>query len=562
VKTICLYTELEAFSGYIKQDVKYIHRLVRDLKLTCLFYDQVIVNTPAIVEHPLTLPAFEVMSPFVRSGILWTSGQTKVAKEDPYQLVTSKADVFYEDIKSDRLILSINEVLQRWGEITPASWSLLRDANNQIADANNHVISHLSAMAVEKADIIYRDKIIDEVKRMQSDNLFSRDYLLAKIGKLKGEASISTISQMAIIVQTEYLKQGVKNIGNIKTVIFPGFFVRETKKIALLKDYLPVDKKTIPTAIKRIFKMGHSINELLNLPMPKLYLLATSKEWLLWRQYLLSDSFNLAVAKLTMPVFLKKQLIDKIKTENDKTIKPAPIGVVSEWQLIAKSLLGTTSKTVQEKSHFILNLKTRKLYLKESDKSIILNNSHLILLSVLILSGDIGLQIEQLEQFDIGHKTISSKNKKNYSKNKQGKGFNETIKNRLYVLRNRINTKIAPLNLNICIDEKKSWRLSLPENHSISLEGSVWEIQEKPNPIEEKPLKLTANTQKLYFLLKEHSPEFLSSEKISAKLFNGLTNQQKKVSDTVYRLQKQLKDSDYTIIRDYVGGYALVEDTN
>ncbi len=66
---ICTYNELDNYTGSISQNIADLPRLVSELKLACLLYDRVILHSNNIMEHRLTLPACEILSPFVKTGV-------------------------------------------------------------------------------------------------------------------------------------------------------------------------------------------------------------------------------------------------------------------------------------------------------------------------------------------------------------------------------------------------------------------------------------------------------------------------------------------------------------
>ncbi|KHD04742.1 hypothetical protein PN36_26365 [Candidatus Thiomargarita nelsonii] len=95
-KSVCLYSELEAYSGSISHNPSDLHRLIWDLKFACLFYDVVIVHRKNILEHSLTLPAFEILAPFVLSGKLWTStGDSSKSPQDYFEEKVQQLDDFF-----------------------------------------------------------------------------------------------------------------------------------------------------------------------------------------------------------------------------------------------------------------------------------------------------------------------------------------------------------------------------------------------------------------------------------------------------------------------------------
>jgi len=91
-QSVCLYSELEPYSGSISNNLSDLPRLIWDLKLACLFYDVVVVHRRNILEHRLTLPAFEILALFVKCGQLWTSANESDRLPEDY--VEQKAQQF------------------------------------------------------------------------------------------------------------------------------------------------------------------------------------------------------------------------------------------------------------------------------------------------------------------------------------------------------------------------------------------------------------------------------------------------------------------------------------
>lgn len=547
-----MYSELDAFSGYIRHNVNDIRPLVRDLKLACLFYDQVIINTPAFAEHPLTLPAFEILSPFVQSGILWTS--TKNSHETPFDFVHHRMMYSYHEEKNKKIPVSINKTLERWEKITPSKWSIFRNANAQINDATSNIIKNLSLLKTPKTEYLYKQIFLEILQTMQSNNIFDRDYLLAKIASSKEELSQETVNNIAILIQSEYINQGVHNKG-YKIVLFPGLFVRKTNRTDLLNKYLPIDLITLPTAIRRFQNMGYSIKPLLTIPVNELFILASSEAWVKWRKHLLSDQWSKENDIEMLSLFLSKVPLGKAVDILYENIKPASAIILPKWQLIGKSGLGVVSQR-KKRYNFSLNITTRKLYLGKGDKDIFLEKSYVNLLSILISSGNIGLSTEQIKLFDIEKRVILNSNNGLHTKYRKNETLDKSTLNRLYVLKNRVNKKIHPLKIMI---SNSLWKLKLPDGYSISLMGSVWESEKKRSIQKEKVPKLPPKSKNIFLLLKNKSPNFVHSEIIVSSFYRNSPNAKKKVSDAIYRLQQQLKSSSYIIIKDYNGGYALIK---
>ena len=145
---VTYYGELDPFSGSVAQGQADLVRAVDDLQLALLFSDVVIVPPGNLLEHALTLPAFEARAPFVAAGRLTTT--TDPSSSGPHALIDERVDVYLEERargstttpmlgrppKAKPLTIrrhrSIEEVRGRWHAVLPASWTLARDVGTQI----------------------------------------------------------------------------------------------------------------------------------------------------------------------------------------------------------------------------------------------------------------------------------------------------------------------------------------------------------------------------------------------------------------------------------------------
>jgi hypothetical protein len=466
--------------------------------------------------------------------------------------------IVFQDSKRNKSKTALNETIHRWESITPNNWDLLRNADNQAKNATTNIITHISVLETLKSECLYKDKILETVQRMQNDDIFNRDYMLASIGTFRGKLPLNTLNSISTIVQSEYINQGSSNKQNAKIVLFPGFFVRKTNQTDILKNYLPIDTITLPTAIRRFLRLGYSINTLLKLPVNELYVLATSESWIAWRQLLVSENWTQENSNEMIKWYFREIPFCQALELSFKNIYPTPITVASEWQLIGKSTLGTVSQSLHKKAdnEFVLDLSTRKLYLKNSSYSVTLDCSHIVVISALVSSGSTGLHLEQIKQLDLENKGLV------YLKNKlksENSVFDTSQLNRLHVLKNRINKKISSLDISVQVNQYNCWFLELPEGYTISIQNVVWSAKIDNKTQNDLLPKLSTQNKKLYLLLKQYSPSFLNSKRIAEELFDTSSNTQKKVSDSIYKLQKQLQNSSYVIIRDYLGGYALIQ---
>jgi len=166
LKHFNLYSELEPYSGSISHNPSDFPHLVWDLKFACLFYDVVVVHRRNILEHPLTLPAFERLKPFVKCGTLWTSANQYDGLPQNYiEQETQKLKDFFNRgyIKK---INAVDDIKDRWLPIKPDEWKIRRNGNEQAAWVLKNIDDDLSKYNKFKQ----LNPLFDLVKRMRADN--------------------------------------------------------------------------------------------------------------------------------------------------------------------------------------------------------------------------------------------------------------------------------------------------------------------------------------------------------------------------------------------------------
>lgn len=145
------YGELDPLSGIVDEGPESLDAVIRELALLCLLYDAVVVPPENFLAHPLALPAFESLSPFVTAGRL-TSSHEPAGPDIPSFIANAAAR--REDAcrkggraRRDRPSLSrppgrgrsagpsprgVDEVVGRWRALLPERWPILRDVAGQI----------------------------------------------------------------------------------------------------------------------------------------------------------------------------------------------------------------------------------------------------------------------------------------------------------------------------------------------------------------------------------------------------------------------------------------------
>ena len=578
-QSICYYTELDPYSGSISQNPTDLPQLVWDLKFACLFYDAVLVSGSNILEHRLTLPAFELLAPFVRIGKLWTS--TNYNSGQPIDFLMKRAEEFF-GAKANagtrkKRYSEINEIKDRWENIIPTQWLVQRNVHAQVQNG----ISNFSQYLFEKLKNHRSQSVhhlLDSMERMRADKIFDRHVVLAQLGSLRETLYFSDVSEIAIMLQREYL-EGSKHHGESGSLIFPSKFAQRLKQSDFQK--MPdFDYWTFTNAKERLNKMGIDLNQLIALPVSDLFEIAQSKEWLSFRQFLLQPENDNEQQKEIAAILARSQHFkEKLTTllsgnyvKNTQIYSPVPTIIPANWLLSGQTLLGTVSVSTdyreQQSSKFILNLHNRKIYKTTSpSQQFGLEKPQVNLLALLAITGKLGVHIEHIKQLDIELNLLEHDNLTWQSQANQAteldKALDRARLDKINVLKTRTNKKLERIGLKVCVEKGKG-RWYLCERDSgvsiiLYLAGTAWETPEKKA---EKyvPKDLSKQSRILWDYLWECSPGFVSAEAIASILGKEKKPSKKQVSDAIYKLNKALTTTNekWIVSRNHQGEYCLV----
>jgi len=171
-----------------------------------------------VLEHPLTLPAFEILAPFVQSGQLWISANDSDNLPQDYLLQkVEQLDAFFGRGYLKK-IKAVVEIKERWLRIIPADWKIRRNADEQTACVLKNIDEYLSSFKDNKFKQLH--SLCDFVQRMRADNNFNKEEILARIGKLRGLLHPALLSEMATLIQIEFVRSGAHF--NQNAIIYPG----------------------------------------------------------------------------------------------------------------------------------------------------------------------------------------------------------------------------------------------------------------------------------------------------------------------------------------------------
>lgn len=579
-QSVCLYSELEPFSGSISHNSSDLPRLIWDLKLACLFYDVVVVHRRNLFEHPLTLPAFEILAPFVKSGQLWTSANESDSLPEYY--VRQKVQQLEKFFVSNRVARNIkntkkrkklvNDIKDRWRRIVPVDWKIKRCGCEQAASVLNNIDDYLSQFKDNKFRLVH--PLLDLVQRMRADNDFDKELILAKVGTLRGQIHSARLSEIATLIQTEFVRAGAKFN---HAVIYPGQSAQYLTNTHFGR--LPfADQKTWHQAKERLDNVGLNLDQLLNLPVEALFEIAQSEAWQTIRKALLNDIFNAEIqqqmrsAFSTDLSFLKKLENIYISGHFQPVENPSPllspIFMPSPWALANQSLWvnASVAASVNDKKSsntLILDLDSGVLYNDNSPiAQVQLSLKETELLSNLVEAGESGLTFEHLKQLQLEFDLITRPIPKWESLVEQRANYNDALLARNHKFRTSLNKKLQSLGLKIAAKKgPEKWYLETG-NSVIKLSSGVLGKNSDKKQINYTPQGLSPQSKVIWNCLREYYPRFVSAKAIAEVLgieWNEKT--QKQISDAVYRLKKRLlkKNEPWMIKPHYsIGEYALV----
>jgi len=596
-KTVCLYGELDPVSGSIPQHISAVNQVVRQLKIACLCYDQVIVNTSAIFEHSLILPTFEHLYPFVKSGYLWTSTSANDAL--PIYYLHQRAERIFGEPAQRGIAAKrwghIHPLLERWQHIVPEQWSLYRNISGQIKNASSNVHQYITQLTIAESMGDYLQKsLLHRLEEQIVAGVFDRDALLAYLGSLRQQAKQSELATMSLLIQAEYMIQGTANKSE-EIVLYPGVFAqRVLKQQALLqtRDF-PIDMTTIPLIKQGMQQCGMALDNLLSWPIQALYDLASSSEWQQWRAYVLAamkdevDDVHLTLSLLMKGKSLESVLdcaVRELQWEKDAAhgaVHPmaytSTILLPNAWAVANWSLNGTlnqeqatTTRTIEEESClcFVLDMQRHCLY-PEADKAcaITLESSQLHVLALIATAPKEGLPNDYLKQLDKELDLLKHDNNHWQAQTDDTKRLQHARLNRLNVLKTRLNKRLKPLDLKIEVQRHHAiWHLVMQKGGKkktvmLSLQGTVWQEHHMVNKTMDNhlcPVTLSLQLQRFWDILSDHYPNFVSVDTLARAIETPRDNVRAQVSDIIYRLKKVLHNHPVNIMQNYLGEYLLI----
>jgi hypothetical protein len=579
---VCLFGDLDPFTGTYLQTIETIKPLLQDLKSACLMYDNVVVNRNVFFEHALTLPAFENLSLFTKSGILWTISANDNAPPTKHVLIQAQ-ELYGKQLNkgiSKQGTEKILQIIERWQAISPTHWQFSSMTTQQQSQATENIITNLQNLPnLSKQAKSARRQLIELSMLMQQQNVFNRNQIMARIGAMRELLAANELLQFALIIEGGYLNLQVTNKGGILIILYPGKFAQYLRKHypAFQTQPLMTDVNTFDRIQYWLLQSGFPLDQLSNFQSEDVYYLSQLSEWKQWRHYLASEKVSFESIKEIKALKKTKKtlleilpiLVKNIDCVDASKTNPLPTLLIPDaWYVSGVGLFGDLAVRENDAIASLVNIDLSTKKLKYLSKIIVLDNFGMTLFSLMASICNQGISIEIIKQLDIELDLL----KRHYSNPWHSQSTASTEQdvarlNRINVSKNRLQKKLKKIGLAItvqyghgiwqlvCITNYQPVTLQVKETtctptHSAILNQSVSE-----------PEGLTATQKKLWEFLKLRYGSFVSSKAIALEIDNP-TASNKQISDTIYKLKKRLRNTAYVIIRNYHGSYCLMHIEN
>lgn len=567
--TTCLFSELDPFTGEIPFQTSQLEMLTNSLKLACLLYDRVIVNSNVLLEHPLCLPAFQKLKPFVQTGVLWTTNSRP--QDSMEQFIQTQAKRVLRETNRTQAE-QVEKMLEAWLVLAPRQWPMTRNASQQVDSATHNILHNLQTLklfAPSGTQGLHR--MLDKVQAMQEERRFARDELFALLNNQRGTLHKWDSAQIAMVVQGEYISQGTQNKGGTKIRLFGGRFAqRMHHQQRLFAAGMPLLDFHTKAAISNALQVtSYPLARIISLPTDALFDFSQSPEWKQWRQAVLG---LLAKGKppplpTTLQYFFSHPKAYPVWNgilPPDAAVS-GQLLVQSPWLFASIATLGSlTQETERVTSHPLLTLDNPSILSwtqNSNPQQLILSHKESSLLAALAFFGKDGAPLEVLRQLDMDI-TPTDNDLPQWQAWQDAPPAKQLARlNRLNVLKHRLNARICESGLQISVHKRKSiwWLKWQGEPTVLPVTGTAWTMEEPRGEREvdttSLSLTLTTRQQKAFRVLLEHAPGFVSAASL-IEAIGEPNSSTKKISDMIYRMNQRLA-SNFSITRNHKGEYGL-----
>jgi len=576
---ICLFGELDAYTSPFPPVNSALTELINELKIACLLYDEVIINTNALFDHALTLPAFELLSPLTQKGILWTSSRSHQCSPEDYIMVRA------QKIYGEHLNQGINKkghktikmMIERWQAIAPSNFRLTRTKYQQQQTATRNILTNLKRLTpLSKQAQLAQKRLLDLTQMMRANSIFDRNEMIAHLGNLRDLLNAQELATFALIIQGEYMNQGVHNENDVDIYLYPGKYTQYLQQHARLffAQPLKIDQNSYRRVQQGLANAGLSLQKIIDRDIHAFCELSQSPQWKNWRRRLIENHFPKYYKEETQAlIHLLQQYSATNKTTSiDKsicTIKHNPqtsLILPNDW---LPSGLGLMGHLIQEQTKttkavpVYIDLSSRVLTYRQ--QAIILEKLAITLLSLFASVHNTGVPVEAIKQLELELDLLKRQGYKTwYAQSTENEELSIARLNRLNVAKNRLNKKLKTLDLAIQVKTGESlWQLcTRSQQHAVDIrfKHTSWIlhtglIQQKNNT---PPIKLTKQQQYIWQYLYLRQNTFVASQAIALELDKPTANS-KQISDMLYKLKQRLVGQPYQLLRSYQGEYCLLK---
>lgn len=565
------YGELDPFSGSVRQRRDDLGGLIADLGLMCLFYDLVIVPPGCLFEHGLALPAFEALAPLVRAGRLGTTEDQSC--KTPRAFVDGRA-ALYLGARSSRDPLrrrpkpterrrrrDIESTKRRWLDLLPEQWTISRDVSAQVHGFAEQLLFFCDHDAEQHAPSA-GPKIREAVDRLlQAGQSPDRTTLFAHAAALRGHIPPRELSLASLMLQSAYFSMGASaharppqsGLPAQTCLLFPGrlgALLRESAAELPSSSLPPYDWDHHPSRLReRLQRIGVEADALTRLRANDLLEITRSPEWASVRASLRNTEPPHEIERSVRSVFARFRDIRDALPLVAPLLAPPPLPMLlpAPWQLAVQAVLGAhlPDKDPHANEDIVLDLNTLSLTDPRSGVNGRLTLQQAYLVTLLIISGDIGLRLHDVKQLTMETDALSATAMLPAWKSQTGESseLDEARLDRAYVLKTRTNQALATFGVAIEAAADQ-WVMSSSQHRTIKLGGTIWDLL-LAEPSREPPELLSPQLAAVWNVLVSASPQCLKLHAVAAHLTGRADCQSlSQAARSVYKLERALTGSD------------------
>lgn len=578
---VTYYGELDPFSGSIRHRVADLPRVVADLQAALLLSDVVIVPPGNLLEHPLTLPAFEALAPFVAAGRLTTT--TDPSSPGPHALLDERVALHLDERArgvsppmSPRSIRSrpprppgpvavehlrgIEEVRRRWHDVLPPAWTLARDVDTQVVGFADRLLRFCAETRNPSPGTRALQRAVDRVLqagRARPD----RGTLLAYLAARRDDLPPREVSRLALAVQSAFFAMGAavhgprpgsRHTGPVAHLFpgpFAGLLLQHGRQVDAL-DRPPYDWDLAPGRLDQRFRrLGLDRRRVLAAGPRALLDVARSPEWQAVVALLDGPEPPPDLERALAALFRRAPdfrdalgLVGTVLPRAPESLRSPPPALPAPWQLATHALLGAAVADRTGDGAAVLDLRTLRLSRGAIMAALTRPEAHLV--TILIVAGEVGVGLHDVKQLslDVDRLAATAETPLDHAWAPQAReraDLDAARLNRVNVRKTRVNAALAPLGLRIeATPGRGRWRLVAGPpavEEAVRLDGTVWDLLGTAAP-PQAPADLSPQQARLWSALAEVAPRHVAVPALARAL--GKPEDERGLRQTVGALGK------------------------